>query len=276
MIRAILSMAILLSSTALVRAQAGCTRSMLQAAADSYIEAQKAGNLSKISLAEKVKYIENMSDTTKEKGLWNTPLPIALSHSIYDVGRCKTFSELIVTEGKPYVIGTRLTVKDGKVAEIDSLITKEGDWLFNPQDYLKYSSADDWAVLPVDDRVSRQSLIDAGNQYFDFVFMDKGIRPPWGTPCARLEGGAYTNKANENKDTCQIPAPLGNMFIVNRTYVVDEEMGAVNVFCRFGNGTGMPDSHLFRLVNGRYRWIHTLSVNLTGKPVVVPKAPPKD
>jgi len=276
MIRAILSMAILLGSTVFVNAQTVCTRSMLQAAADSYIAAQRAGDLSKMSLDPKVKFIENMSDTAKEKGLWNTALPIALSHSIYDVGRCKTFSEVIVTEGKPYVIGTRLTVKDGKITEIDSLVTKEGDWLFNPNDYLKYSSADDWSVLPVDDRVGRQQLIDAGNQYFDFVFMDKGIRPPWGTPCARLEGGAYTNKSGEYKDTCQIPAPLGNMYIINRSYVVDEEMGAINVFCRFGGATGMPDSHLFRLVNGRYRWIHTLSVNLTGKPVVVPKAPPKE
>jgi hypothetical protein len=275
MIRAIVSMAILLSSTALVRAQTECTRSMLKAAADSYIEAQKAGNLSKMSLDPKVKFKENMSDTTKEKGLWNTALPISLQHSIYDVGRCKTFSEVVSMGGKPYVIGTRLTVKDGKVTEIDSLVTKEGDWLFDPGNYLKYSSADDWSVLPVDDRVSRQNLIDAGNQYFDFVFMDKGIRPPWGTPCARLEGGAYTNEKNENKDTCQIPAPLGNMYITDRSYVVDEEMGAVNVFCRFGNSTGMPDSHLFRLVSGRYRWIHTLSVNLTGKPVVVPKMPPE-
>ena len=274
MIRKIVCVAVLLVGVSLVRAQTECTRSMLQAAANSYIEAQRAGDLSKMALDPKVKFIENMSDTTKEKGLWNTALPIALQHSIYDVGRCKTFSEIIVTEGKPYVIGTRLTVKDGKVTEIDSLITKEGDWLFNAQDYLKYSSADNWDVLPVDDRVSRQNLIDAGNQYFDFVFMDKGIRPPWGTPCARLEGGAYTNKNNEYKDTCQIPGPLGNMYIINRSYVVDEEMGAINVFCRFGGATGMPDSHLFRLVNGRYRWIHTLSVNLTGKPVAIPKKQP--
>ena len=98
---------------------------MLQTAADSYIAAQKSGDISKMALSEKVKYIENMSDTTKEKGLWNTALPIALSNSIYDVGRCKTFSELIVTQGKQYVVGTRLTVKDGKITEIDSLITKD-------------------------------------------------------------------------------------------------------------------------------------------------------
>lgn len=274
MIRVIGSIAIFLCSTVILRAQEGCTRSMLQAATDSYIAAQTAGALSKISLAPKVKFIENMTETTQEKGLWNTPLPVALHRSIYDVGRCKTFTEVIVTEGgHPYVIGTRLTVKDGKVSEIDSLVTDKDDWLFNAQDYLKYSKAEDWPVLSVDERVSRQDLIDAGNQYFDFVFLDKGIRPPWGTPCARLEGGAYTNAKNEQKDTCQIPGPLGELFIVNRTYVVDEEMGAVNVFCRFGNDTGMPDSHLFRLVNGRYRWIHTLSVNLTGKPIVLPDNP---
>jgi hypothetical protein len=277
MIRIMAGIAIFLSSTVLVRAQVGCTRSMLQAAADSYIAAQTAGDLAKMSLAPKVKYIEDMQDTTKEKGLWNTALPISFHRSIYDVGRCKTFSEVVVTEGgHPYVIGTRLTVKDGKITEIDSLVTDKDDWLFNADNYLKYSQAEDWSVLPVDDRVSRQDLIDAGNQYFDFVFMDKGIRPPWSTPCARLEGGAYTNAKNEHKDTCQIPAPLGNMFIVNRSYVVDEEMGAVNVFCRFGNSTGMPDSHTFRLVNGRYRWIHTLSVNLTGKPIVIPKTQPEN
>lgn len=275
MIRAIVSLAILLSSTAIVHAQTGCTRSMLQAATDSYIAAQTAGNLSKMSLAEKVKYQENMIVTTKEKGLWNTPLPIALHRSIYDVPRCKTFTEVIVTEGgHPYVLGTRLTVKDGKVTEIDSLVSDKDDWLFNAEDYLKYSKAEDWPVLSPDERVSRQDLIDAANQYFDFVFLDKGIRPPWGTPCARLEGGAYTNPKNEHKDTCQIPAPLGEMFVVNRTFVVDEEMGTVNLYCRFGDSKeGMPDSHLFRLVNGRYRWIHTISVNLTGKPIVI-DAPP--
>ena len=66
------------------------------------------------------------------------------------------------------------------------------------------------------------------------------------------------------------------MYIVDRSYVVDEEMGAVNIFCRFGSGNGMPDSHTFRLVNGRYRWVHTLSVNLTGKPVVIPKKAPEN
>jgi hypothetical protein len=78
MIRAIVSIAILLSSTAFLPAQTECTRSMLQAATDSYIAAQKVGDLSKMSLAAKMKYIENMMEITKDKGLWNTALPVML------------------------------------------------------------------------------------------------------------------------------------------------------------------------------------------------------
>jgi hypothetical protein len=276
--RAVFSMAVFLSSSIFVYAQNQCSRSMLQAAAESYIAAQKAGDVAKMALAPDAKFLENMKETTKDKGLWNTALPIAFNRSIYDIDRCKAFTEVIITEGgHPYVLGTRLKVKNGIIKEIDGLVTSKDDWLFNAQDYLKYSSAEDWPVLPVAARVSKQELINAGNAYLDFVFLDKFVNAPWGTPCARLEGGAYTNKDNEKKDTCQIPAPLGEMYIVNRSYVVDEDMGTVNIFCKFGDSAnGMPDSHTFRLVNGKYRWIHTLSVNLTGKPVEVPKYTPKD
>ena len=257
--------------------QRECDRAMLKNAVKSYIKAQKTGKLSKMSLAKDVKFKENMSETTRDKVLMNTSLPIGHHLSIYDTGRCKTFTEVIVTEGgHPYVIGTRLTVDKGKITEYDSLITDEDDWLFNADVYLKYSRPEDWSVLPLDDRISRQDLIDAGNQYFDFVFLDKGIRPPWGTPCARLEGGIYTNEENNDRDNCQISGPLGEMYVNDRTFVVDEEMGAVNVFCRFGElEDGMPDSHLFRLIDGKYRYIHTLSVNLTGEEVDVPEWKPE-
>lgn len=132
MVRAMVSLVVLLCSTVLLHAQAECTRSILKAATQSYIAAQEAGNLSKMSLAPKVKYVENMSETTKDKGLWNTALPIAFHRSIYDVGRCMTFTEVIVTEGgHPYVLGTRLKVEDGRVSMIDSLVTDKDDWLFN-------------------------------------------------------------------------------------------------------------------------------------------------
>jgi hypothetical protein len=272
MIRAIASIAILLCSTSLVRAGSvaassakGCSRAGLESAVDSYLAAQRAGNLSKAPLASKVKYIENMTEIKKDQGLWNTPLPIAFHRSIFDIDSCRTFTEVIVTEGRhPYVLGTRLKVEDGKISEIDTLVTKKGDWLFNADNYLKYSKAEDWRVLIANERMDRQTLINAGNAYFDH-FSDKAVQVPFGTPCARLEGGLYTTRNfDDPKASCDIGFPEDKLPIVDRSYVVDVDMGTVNIFCRFGNPPGAPDSHTFRLVNGKLRYVHTLTLNVPG------------
>jgi hypothetical protein len=272
MIRAIASIVILLCSTSFVLAASaaadqakGCTRAVLQTAVDSYLAAQGAGNLSKMPLASQVKYIENMTAIKKDQGLWNTPLPIAFHRSFLDVDSCWTFTEVIVTEGgNPYVLGTRLKVEDGKISEIESIITKKGDWLFNAENYLKYSEAEDWRVLNANERSDRQALINAGNAYFDH-FSDKAVQVPFGKPCARLEGGMYTTRNFDDPNaTCDIGFPEDKLPIVNRSYVVDVEMGTISIFCRFGNPPGTPDSHSFRLVNGKLRYVHTLTVNVPG------------
>jgi hypothetical protein len=240
-----------------------CTRADLQAAVDGYVAAQKSGDASKLAFADKAVFKENMADVAKGDGLWNTALPVALSRSFLDATRCKTFTEVVVTQGDhPYVIGTRLYVDNRKITRIDSLVTDKGDWLFNANAYLKYSGAEDWAAPKGGARLSGQDLINAANSYLD-IFSDKFVKTPWGRPCARLEGGAYTNRNGDPNATCEVGIPAGVLYIVNRDYVVDEDLGVINVFCRFGNSsTGMPDSHTFRLVNGKLANVHTLSVNL--------------
>lgn len=245
------------------QAQAVCTRAGLEAATDAYVEAQRTGDIGKLTLADDARYLENMVAVGKADGLWNTALPVAFSRSFHDPARCKTFSEIIVTEGAhPYVIGTRLYLDNGKVTRVDSLVTDKGDWLFNANAYLKYSSAEDWSPPSRSKRSSASELINGANAYLD-LFSDKLVERPWGIPCARLEGGAYSNRDNDPNATCAVGIPAGVLYIVNRDYMVDEEMGVINVFCRFGNSqTGMPDSHTFKLIDGKYRYVHTISVNM--------------
>lgn len=251
-----------------------CTRDSLKAAVDSYLAAQQSGDRSRMQLADKVVYLENMDVVHEDKGLWNTALPVAFSRSFYDTTRCKTFSEVIVTQGAvQYVIGTRLYVDAGKIKRIDSLVTQKGDWLFNANNYLKFSSREDWHALSAAEQRPAQYLINSGNGYLD-EFADKFVEVPWGSPCARLEGGAYTDRDNKPDSTCKVGIPNGVLYIVNRDYVVDTEQGVVNIFCRFGNSTsGMPDSHTFRLVNGKLRWVHTLSVNAAIHAPMSPQTP---
>jgi hypothetical protein len=105
----------------------------------------------------------------------------------------------------------------------------------------------------------RYRVVDA---YLD-AFLEKRLDlVPWGTPCERLEGGMYIGKGSPH-DSCTVGVP-GGVDIVDRRYIVDPTMGTVQVFCRFGaTGPGKPagpaDSHLFRLQNGKLRYVHTLT-----------------
>jgi hypothetical protein len=247
----------------LSHAEVSCTRGGLQQAVDLYIAAQTKGDLSGMPLASNVGYWENIAPADIKKGLVNKPLKIDFHRSILDQDSCQTFTEVIVTnKAEPYVVGARLRVNHDKIAEVEVLWTTTGYWLFNAEAYLKYSSTEKWDPIPAEKRDSRGTLIAAANAYLD-AFLDKKIDlVPWGFPCVRIEGGAYTGKGTP-ADSCEVGVP-GGVNIANRRFVVDEVMGSVVVYCTFGagapgGGSGAPDTHLFRVENGKLRYVHTLT-----------------
>lgn len=267
--RAILGAMVLWCGCAWAQAETGqaapCTRQALQAAVDSYLEAQERGDPALMPLAPQADFRENMAPVGREQGLWNTPLPIGFHRSILDVDSCRTFTEVIATESDPpRVVGTRLTLRAGRISEIDSLVTDGDDWLFDAGRYLRYSAAEDWRALDAAERVDRRALVAGADAYLDH-FADREVRIPYGTPCARLEGGMYTTLDFDDPNaTCAIGFPVDRLPVIERSYVVDADLGTVNVFCRFGHPPGAPDSHTFRLVNGKLRYIHTLTVSVPG------------
>jgi hypothetical protein len=266
MIRAIAVFALLCGSlplqaeTIMNAAGSGCTRSSLQASVNKYLDALGKGNPSLMPLARQAKYIENTKAVPLGQGIWQASLAIDFHRDLFDVETCQTFSEIIHTSsGHPYVIGTRLKIADNKIAEIESLVTDKDDWLFNAENYLKYSSQEKWNILPAAQRSDRQTLINAANAYFDF-FADRNSKIPFGIPCARIEGGMYTNPKLEPNASCTGGPPLeGSIKIVNRRFLVDLDMGTVVGFMNFGSETGLPDSHMIRLENGKIRYVHTIT-----------------
>jgi len=240
-------------------AQISCSREGLQRAVDLYIAAQTKGDTSGMPLATGLGYIENMAPANINNGLIKTAMKIDHHRSLLDTATCQTFTEVIVTnKEKPYVLGTRLRVNHDKIAEIEILWTTTGYWLFNADAYLKYSSTENWGVIPVDKRDTRGTLVAAANAYLDAFLEGKTDLVPWGYPCNRTEGGTYIPG-----DNCAAGVPSG-VNIANRRFVVDETIGAVVVFCTFGagnpaGGSGAPDTHLFRVENGKLRYVHTLT-----------------
>jgi len=127
---------------------------------------------------------------------------------------------------------------------------------------LKYSSSENWDVIPAAKRDNRETLVHAANAYLDAFLEGKKDMVPWGYPCNRTEGGMHTGKGVA-EDSCDVGVPSG-VNIANRHFVVDETIGAVVAFCTFGagnatGGSGAPDTHLFRVENGKLRFVHTLT-----------------
>ena len=244
-------------------AQISCSREGLQRAVDLYIAAQTKGETSGMPLANGLGYVENMAVTDINKGLIRTAMKIDHHRSLLDTASCQTFTEVIVTnKEKPYVLGTRMRVNRDKIAELEMVWTTTGYWLFNADNYLKYSSSENWGPIPADKRDTRDTLVSAANAYLDAFLEGKKDLVPWGYPCQRTEGGMYTGKGDP-KDSCDVGVPSG-VNIANRRFVVDPTIGSVVVYCTFGAGTagggsGAPDTHLFRLENGKLRYVHTLT-----------------
>ena len=244
-------------------AQVSCSRDGLQHAVDLYIAAQTKGDTSGLPLANGLGYFENAARADIATGVIKTAMKIDHHRSILDPSSCQTFTEVIVTDrAKPYVLGTRLRVNHGKIAEVEILWTTTGYWLFNADNYLKYSTAESWEAIPADRRDTRDTLVAAANAYLDAFLEGKKDLVPWGYPCQRTEGGMHTGTGSP-MDSCDVGVPSG-VNIANRRFVVDEDMGTVTVFCTFGagspnGGSGAPDVHTFRIENGKLRYVHTLT-----------------
>ncbi len=244
-------------------AQVACTRDGLKAATDLYIAAQTKGDIAGLPLAKGPGYVENFKTMNIDEGLIRTAMKIDHTRSLLDTSTCQTFTEVIVSDkANPYVLGTRLRVNHGLIAEIEMLWTTTGYWLFNADNYLKYSSSEDWGAIPAAKRDTRATLVSAANAYLDAFLEGKKDLVPWGYPCNRTEGGMHTGRGAAD-DSCDVGVPSG-VNIANRHFVVDETIGAVVAFCTFGagsanGGSGAPDTHLFRVENGKLHYVHTLT-----------------
>src|SRR2546423_720994 len=79
-----------------------------------------------------------------------------------------------------------------------------------------------------------------------------------GLPGSRAEGGAHRGRGAAD-GSCR-GGVRGGVNSANRRFVVDETIGAVVAFCTFGagnaaGGSGAPDTHLFRVENGKLRYV---------------------
>jgi hypothetical protein len=245
--------------------QAGCTRERLQVMADQYRAAQAAGSviMNMRPMGEWVNYYENFELSSMTfGGVIASPQKVAWDRSFYDTVACRVYVESIITDpAHPYVLATMIRgtgspgSPPGTVSGFDVIVTDKDDWLFDARKTLYFAQREDWSDIPEAQRNTRQELQAAADAYLD-LFKDKSVQVPWGTPCARLEGSAYTGKGQPT-DSCNVGVP-DNIDMIERQYVIDPVVGAVAVFLKMGPNK-RPDAHVFRIENGQIRYVHTVT-----------------
>jgi hypothetical protein len=257
-IRAFSSIIVLLSFS--LPAIADCTRDVLIAAADLYVAAQTAGSLGDLQnlLTSDYKYQENNKASDVKTGVIGQALKVAHRKTTADTIACASYTELVATTPKPYVIGTQLrhTADGANVTLIDTIAATTGSLSFNAAKTLGYIEKEDWSVIDASKRDSRVVLQQAADAYLDMWTNASAYNAvPWGTPCERVEGSSLNSP-------CTVGAPKGGSTSrnSNRRYVIDDTLGSCDVLLVFSAVGGVADSHEFRLENGKLRFVHTITL----------------
>ena len=239
-------------------AQGQCDRAQLRQLADTYVAAQTAGEGFRVPMGEWVQYRENYAlSSMTYGGVLATAHEVDWYRAFIDTTTCSAFVELIIDDAaSPWVLGTKMSTRGGLVTRYDVVTSTTGDWLFDAARTRYYAESEDWGELPEAERATRAELIAVADTYLD-LFNDPSIVVPWGTPCARLEGGIYTGRGLPT-DSCNVGVPSG-VELVERDYIVDETIGGVAVRLRFGGAEGLADAHIFRIENGQIRYVHTIT-----------------
>jgi hypothetical protein len=242
-----------------------CTRESLQELVNGYLAALEAGDPSKMALATGAKYIENMKSSSFDKDIWTAKPKVSFHRDFLDVDSCSAYVEMFDSVNThAYNIGAQIRTVSGLITEISALVADDGDWSIKGRadiaKMVKISSGEKWPMIPKAQQNTAAVIKAAGDAYLDCFLDSTKVTVPWGTPCARLEGSMYTGNANDpggSTGKCDIGIPQG-LKITDRHYIIDVDMGSVDIFCKFGGG--MPDSHLFRIENGKLRYVHTISI----------------
>ncbi|KAH8899943.1 hypothetical protein GQ53DRAFT_869209 [Thozetella sp. PMI_491] len=244
---------------------ADCTKQSLMEAADAYVAAQTAGSLGPLQkfLGSNASYVENNKDGDLKTGILATALKIDNRRTNTDLVDCASYTELISAGTPPYVTGTQIHHgPDGKIKLVDSIVSTTNSWIFDAKKTLSLVQGEKWDPIPEAKWDSRTAIKNAGDAYLDiWSNATAADAVPWGTPCTRLEGSAYTGKGKPD-DSCKpgIPSNHNQAPNTHRRYVIDQEMGSVSIFCVWEHMMNAADSHEFRLENGKLRYVHTMTV----------------
>ena len=209
-------------------------------------------------LAADARYTENGQTLAIGKGLWATANPGSSRRAVLAdpvSGQAGWFGAMS-ENGNPLVLALRLKVSAGAVSQIETVVCRGHERIFNPAGMVPRPAFD--AVVPPAERASRRLLLDAANAYFDGIEQSNGDIIPAADDCARVENGVQTTLNPELGGKQAYPlwgmpvaAQIGTGYyayieaIRDRRYpVIDEEHGLIMGVVAFDHPATMRSVHV--------------------------------
>jgi hypothetical protein len=284
-------------------AEKPCDRACLVALMDKYLAAVVAHSPAGLPLASDVKLVENIKQTPVGQGFWKTATGGPTEFKIYvadPIAQQIGFMGVMEDNKKPVILGARLKLVNGKITEIDHMVSPINGAL--PAGLLKPRPGLIQKLQP-SERVSREQMLKAANGYYEAIERSDGNAAPFADECQRHEGGITsannqdplpagskppTGMAAFGRMKCGEQLSTGIMGYITkmnqrRLFAVDEEMGLVMAYSmmhhdgepnplKIKNVPGttespntwgqftVPAAHIYKIKNGKIYEIEAMAI----------------
>ncbi len=220
-----------------------CDRACLKGWVTRYLDAMVAHNPGALALAPNVRFTEDSKDLKIGDGLWKTATKLSgYRQDFLDVRQQAAAAHVLVDEGdKTAMLSLRLKVADGKLTEIETLVTHSAtDGRLFQLDGVKQVHANASATPPAGQRMSREEMVrtamfyPAGLIIGDFAKADT----PFAADAYRLENGVTTagvGCARAGCENMQKQTIIKHPDLTSSVVAVDEEEGWVLLWMNFGD-----------------------------------------
>lgn len=234
---------------------------------DQYLAALVNHDPASVQIAENVKLVENTKTISVGEGLWKTASKLPSDFKIYvadPVEERVAFMGVMESEGKPVILGARLKLENGKIIEIDHMVSPAVSAMAGNTipEGLKIPRIALTEKLPESERTPREEMLKAALAYYPSLEYVDGSIAPYADECQRNENGMTTANNQDPqmgdgaatsaggmltflKMSCEEQMNTGMWRYITdinqlRPVAIDEEMGLVMIYSVF-NHDGEPD-----------------------------------
>jgi len=173
-----------------------CDRACLVGIVNAHMRALSGRDPSALPLASDVMFTENNVVLDVGQGLWRTVTAVdanGLEAADPTTGQVAWFGS-VRENGEPAIYALRMHVENGLIDEIETVVHRRTALPapFGDVSALQHDPEFD-AILPPEQRRSRERLLAIADSYFDTVEVNDGqVFAPFSDDCARLENGIST------------------------------------------------------------------------------------